>query len=213
MDAELETGRQVESPLGPLDDGHVLRELPFKLAGVTHVVHPLVETARELRRDRLGRYALVGREDHQQLHRPLGLVGLIHGDLGDETALALVGRDVSIDPARLPGCPEELRPCLSQGVRADPNGPVNTRDLDRAGQVTMATGKGIETLGIRGAPDAIGHVNGEEIADIEKTLHVVEVDVVCVHVVAGREAPGLDRRVRLAANVQRRGADDAVLPE
>ena len=55
---------------GPRQHGEVVVKLLLELRQVPHIVHPLVEAAGELRRDRLHRNFLVG--DHQQDEKQLG---------------------------------------------------------------------------------------------------------------------------------------------
>src|SRR5215213_3977177 len=103
VDAQLEVRRQIILRDGVRDDGDVLVELLLELRHVAYVVHALVEAARELRRDGLRGYPLVGdgREYDEQLGRRLRRVGLVHRDFGDEVAPALDGSDVAVDAPRV----------------------------------------------------------------------------------------------------------------
>jgi len=212
--AELQAVRQAELPHGKPNHGQVLLELPGKLGRAAGVVHALVEAAAELRRDRLGRNALVGKsgQHDQHLHRRLRHIRLIHRHFRDEVAHALGRFDMTVDFSRVGYCHQILRSDGSQLRLADLEGIVDTVEPRRPKQAPVLLNEAVHSARVGRAADEIGDVQREEVARLDERVHVRQPDMVGIDKVRALPATRSDRLVRLPAHVGRLGADDAVLP-
>ena len=210
---ELQVGREAILLHRMGDDAEVVIELAFELGEVADVIDALVETAGELRRDGLDRHAFVGdgREDDEQLRRGLRAVGLVHRDLGDETADALHGDDVAVDLAGFLDGEEELGGrALDVGARGGER-TVDAGKGDRADEFRVAVDEGLHRGGIGGLGDEVGDVDGEEVGDADEALDGLQADVVGIEEVRSGPAEGLHGGVGRGAGARRLGSDDVVL--
>ncbi len=184
VDAELEVGGEAVAGDGPGDDGEVVVEFAFELGEVTDVIHALVEPAGELRRDGLDGDLFVGQggEDDREGGRRLGFVGLVHGDFGDEVARALLRLDVAVDAAGLGDGLEEAGGVARDLVAGGADGFGGAGDGDGADEFGVAVDEGVDLTGFRGAADAVGDVDGEEVGVGQEAVDGLESDVVGVDV-------------------------------
>ena len=95
----LSDGGQAVLLDGKRDDGEVFVEFLLELLHIADIIHALVETAGEFRRDGLDGNLFVGerRKNDEQFRRRLRAVGFVHRNFGDEIRLALGLGDVPVD--------------------------------------------------------------------------------------------------------------------
>ena len=122
------------------DGGDVERELAVELRHVAHVIHALVEAAAELGRDGLDGNAFVGDggQNDEQLGGTLRAVGLVHGNFGDEVALALCALDLAVDFAGFFDGGEKLLRGLAKISRVISKASSDACQLNAAEQFRMA---------------------------------------------------------------------------
>ena len=195
------------------DDRHVVGELLVELVRVADIVHALVEAAREFRRDGLDRDALVGdgREDDQQFGGSLGIVRLVHRNLGDEVPAALGGLDVAVDSTRFLHREQELGGSALDAFPGSFEGLVNALDFDLADQFGVGADQGIDCRRAGGLANGIRNVEREEVARVNVAIDRVEVDVVGIDVVGIAPAQFAHGLVRRGPHAGRLGTDCEVL--
>lgn len=214
VDGELEGLGEAVGFDGVSEDGEVVVELLLELGDVADVVDSFVETSGEFRRDGLDGNSLVGDggEDDEHLGGDLWVVGLVHGDLGDEVVGAtLGGDDVVVDGFGLLGRFEELVRGLLDELAGDFEGGVNAFDVYGADELGVVCDEGFDVGRVGGFADVVGDVEGEEVTRGDKAVDSGEVDVVSIKEVFTFPAEVGDGFVGGIAGGLRLGADDFVL--
>ena len=149
-------------------------------------------------------------EDHQQVGRALRLGRLVHRDL-DVIQLAALGLDVQVDA---------LRFLQREHIAICQLGQHGLGDLDRSGraghvmaaqQPLVALKKGGARLIGTGLADAVGHVDGVEVAVRNEPVDIRQAHMVGIDVVLALPAGRRGCRVSCGALIGRRRANDRVL--
>ena len=193
------------------DHSEVVVEFLLELLQVAHVIHALVETPGELRRDGLQRHAFIcqRRENDQKLRRRLRHVGFVHGHLGNEVTLARF--DVPVNRAGLGHRAQVFAGDGLDVLTRDLQRRVDALDAHAADQLRMFPHEHRNRVALGRLPDKIRHVDGEEIRAVEILVDRVHVDVVGIHVPTLLPAQCLHRRLGGVINALRFRADEAVL--
>ena len=194
-------------------DKQVGLELPGKLLQVADIVHPLVEAAGELRGDGLRRDLLQRQqaEDAQQLLRALRGFCLVHRDLHRKATIRARRRDLFIKRlGRLDGRAVN-RHQTGRAHRIKDNR-LHARHRNRSQVLQRLTVAGGIRLARRRLAEAVGDIQGEEIAAGDEGVHRLYRDMVGINKVRPAVAQRLHRRIRLVAEALRLRPDQGVLP-
>jgi len=213
MNAQLQCPGQPILFYGERDHRHIVTKLFFEFGDIARIIHTLVKTASELRRDRLDRNTFIGErsQNHEQLRRCLRLVRFIHGNFGNKISRALFLTDAPVNRSRLSDCEQifldhffDLRPINSEGF-------LNIGYRQFANQFRMLLQKALRVISTCGPADAIRHVDGKKVGVRQKSLHGVEPNMVCVHVVRFPPIQCFDRLIGRRACTGRIRANGDVL--
>mgnify|MGYP006080570085 FL=1 len=214
VDAELEGLGEAVSFDGVSEDGEVVVELLLELGNVADVVDSLVKAAGELGRDGLDGDALVsdGGENDEHLGGDLGVVGLVHGDFGDEVIGAALGRDdVIVDCLGFLSGLEELVGSFFDELTGDFERGVDALNGHGADEFGVIGDEGFDVFGCGGFADVVCDVEGEEVTGSDEAVDGREVDVVGIEEVFSCPAEIFDSDVSSVAGGLGLGADDFVL--
>ena len=212
VDTQLERRREAVLLDGKRDDGEVVVEFFFKLHHVADVIHALVETSGELRRDGLQWNFFVrqrGKND-EQFRRRLRAVGFVHRNFGDEIRLALGLDDMPVNfPGLLHG--EQIFPCdaFHFGAR-DRERLGDARDGNFSGEFRMAFDESLQRFRVGGFGNPVRDIERVKIRVRQKAIHRLKADMVGIHMVRLCPAKFLDGGIGGGARAGRFGADGDV---
>ena len=158
--------------------------ISFKLAQerlhVADVVHPLVETARELRSYCLNRDSLICKrtENHRELGRTLGGLGFIHGHFRHEVISLPERANTAVGPCSFPDGKEIAAGRCSQRRQLGPG-----RQGRAVEKVAMSLQECLHRIRICRLADEIRNIDCEEVTERREPVNARRVDVVRIDVV------------------------------
>ena len=212
MHAELQCSGKAIGLDGVGDDCEIVVEFLFEPGEVAHIVDSLVEATGEFWSDGLDGEILVGNggQNDEHLGRGLGIIGFIHGDLGDEVLAVLRPGNVAINAAGEFAGLEKLSGRLLDVFTCDPEGSGDALDLDGSDQLGVPVDEGRDFLGGGRCADVVRNVDGIEITVGKIAVNGSEVDVVRVQEVVGGPAETGHGGIGGGTRARRLGTDDEV---